>query len=75
MTHAPLAPVIAHRGASGDAPENTLSALQLAAVQGARCVEIDVPSALMACLLYTMITSCNAAPMATSALRAHSAAA
>lgn len=42
MAHAPLAPIIAHRGASGDAPENTLSAIQLAAAQGARCVEIDV---------------------------------
>ena len=41
MPHAPLAAVIAHRGASGDAPENTLSALQLAVVHGARCVEID----------------------------------
>lgn len=37
-----LAPVIAHRGASADAPENTLAALSLAAKQGARCVEIDV---------------------------------
>lgn len=37
-----LAPIIAHRGASGDAPENTLAALALAADQGARCVEIDV---------------------------------
>lgn len=42
MSHAPLARVIAHRGASGDAPENTLSALLLAAVHGASCVEIDV---------------------------------
>jgi len=40
--HAPLAPVIAHRGASGEAPENTLAALSLAADMGARCVEIDV---------------------------------
>ncbi len=37
-----LARIIAHRGASGDAPENTLAALSLAADQGARCVEIDV---------------------------------
>ncbi|MFK8079152.1 MAG: glycerophosphodiester phosphodiesterase family protein [Granulosicoccus sp.] len=42
MSHAPLARIIAHRGASADAPENTLSALQLAADQGATCVEIDV---------------------------------
>lgn len=37
-----LAPVIAHRGASADAPENTLAALNLAAEHGASCVEIDV---------------------------------
>lgn len=37
-----LAKVIAHRGASADAPENTLAALTLAVDQGARCVEIDV---------------------------------
>ncbi len=34
--------VIAHRGASGSAPENSLSALSLAADQGAKAVEIDV---------------------------------
>ena len=37
-----MAPVIAHRGASGNAPENTLAALSLAADHGANCVEIDV---------------------------------
>lgn len=37
-----LAAVIAHRGASGEAPENTVAALKLAADQGAKCVEIDV---------------------------------
>lgn len=37
-----LAPVIAHRGASADAPENTLAALRLAADQGASVVEVDV---------------------------------
>jgi len=37
-----LATVIAHRGASGEAPENTIAALTLAADQGATCVEIDV---------------------------------
>lgn len=37
-----LPAVIAHRGASGDAPENTLAAMNLAADQGASCVEIDV---------------------------------
>ncbi len=39
---AELASIIAHRGASGDAPENTLGALSLAVDQGASCVEIDV---------------------------------
>ena len=34
--------VIAHRGASADAPENTLAALELAIEQGADWVEIDV---------------------------------
>jgi glycerophosphoryl diester phosphodiesterase len=37
-----LAPVIAHRGASARAPENTLAALRLAAAEGARWVEFDV---------------------------------
>lgn len=37
-----LAPVIAHRGASGDAPENTLAALRAAASAGATWVEFDV---------------------------------
>lgn len=37
-----MAPVIAHRGAKGDAPENTLRAIQLAAEQGAEWVELDV---------------------------------
>lgn len=39
--HAPLARLVAHRGASGDAPENTLAAIRLAAAQGATAVEID----------------------------------
>ena len=34
--------VIAHRGASGDAPENTLAAFDLAIEQGADVVEVDV---------------------------------
>jgi len=37
-----LAGVIAHRGASGEAPENTIAAVSLAADQGAQSVEIDV---------------------------------
>lgn len=37
-----LAPVIAHRGASGEAPENTLAALRRAAALGAKWVEFDV---------------------------------
>jgi glycerophosphoryl diester phosphodiesterase len=34
--------ITAHRGASGEAPENTLAAIRLAAEQGAEWVEIDV---------------------------------
>src|SRR5258708_12015509 len=34
--------IIAHRGASHDAPENTLAAIQLAWQQGADAVEVDV---------------------------------
>lgn len=37
-----LANIIAHRGASGNAPENTLAAISLANELGAKCVEIDV---------------------------------
>src|SRR5215207_5091471 len=35
-------PVIAHRGASGQAPENTLPAFELAVQQGADAFELDV---------------------------------
>ncbi len=35
-------PVIAHRGASGQAPENTLPAFELAVTQGADAFELDV---------------------------------
>jgi glycerophosphoryl diester phosphodiesterase len=35
-------PVIAHRGASGHAPENTLPAFELAITQGADAIELDV---------------------------------
>lgn len=37
-----FAEIVAHRGASWDAPENTLSAIELAILQGADVVEIDV---------------------------------
>ena len=37
-----LPQVIAHRGSSGEAPENTLASLHLAGQQGAKWVEIDV---------------------------------
>ena len=37
-----MAEVIAHRGASGDAPENTLAAFDLALEQGADALELDV---------------------------------
>ena len=39
---APATEIIAHRGASNDAPENTLSALQLGWEQGADANELDV---------------------------------
>ena len=35
-------PIIAHRGASGSAPENTIAAFELALVQGADAIELDV---------------------------------
>jgi glycerophosphoryl diester phosphodiesterase len=35
-------PIIAHRGASGSAPENTLAAFRLALQQGADAIELDV---------------------------------
>lgn len=35
-------PIIAHRGASGNAPENTLAAFELAVRQGADALELDV---------------------------------
>jgi glycerophosphoryl diester phosphodiesterase len=35
-------PIIAHRGASGSAPENTLAAFNLAVRQGADAIELDV---------------------------------
>lgn len=37
-----LPKVIAHRGASGEAPENTAAAIRLAAEQGAQWAEVDV---------------------------------
>lgn len=37
-----LPAIIAHRGASGHAPENTLAAFKLAATHGATAVELDV---------------------------------
>lgn len=35
-------PIVGHRGASGDAPENTLEAFALAIEQGAEALELDV---------------------------------
>lgn len=35
-------PIIAHRGASAEAPENTLEGFQLAVEQGAEAIELDV---------------------------------
>ena len=40
--YADLPTVIAHRGASGHAPENTMAAFQHAIEQGARWIEVDV---------------------------------
>jgi len=37
-----VAEIVAHRGASWDAPENTIMAIELAILQGADTVEIDV---------------------------------
>ena len=37
-----ISPVIAHRGACGEAPENTKASIELAARQGARWAEVDV---------------------------------
>lgn len=34
--------LVAHRGASGDAPENTFAAFELAIAQGAKMIELDV---------------------------------
>lgn len=42
MKQKPMPKITAHRGASGDAPENTLAAIQLAADLGAQWIEIDV---------------------------------
>jgi glycerophosphoryl diester phosphodiesterase len=42
LTDLSIRPVIAHRGASGYAPENTLPAFELAIVQGADALELDV---------------------------------
>ena len=38
--------VIAHRGASGHAPENTLAAFRLALEMGAKAIEFDVHQTL-----------------------------
>jgi len=38
----PMPLVVAHRGASADAPENTLAAIRTAAAHGADAVEVDV---------------------------------
>lgn len=40
-----LEPIVAHRGASGTAPENTLAAIRRAAELGAHWVEVDVRQA------------------------------
>ncbi len=42
MSNPSMPRIVAHRGASGHAPENTLAAIRLAAEQGATWIEIDV---------------------------------
>jgi len=42
IVYRPRMTVVAHRGASLDAPENTLDAIRLAAEQGAGLVEVDI---------------------------------
>ena len=42
FTHLPSPVIFAHRGASAHAPENTLSAFELAREQGADAIELDV---------------------------------
>ncbi len=42
MSEITMPSIIAHRGASGNAPENTLAAIQMAADHGAKWIEIDV---------------------------------
>ena len=39
-----ITPVVAHRGASGQAPENTAAAIRLAAAQGARLLQFLIIS-------------------------------
>jgi len=41
LKNLPQAAIIAHRGASAYAPENTLSAFKLALQQGADAIELD----------------------------------
>src|SRR5512147_1683568 len=41
LSHIPNPAIIAHRGASAYAPENTLAAFDLAARQGAHAIELD----------------------------------
>ena len=45
LVHRPPAEVVAHRGASAYAPENTFAAFDLALAQGADVLELDVRSA------------------------------
>lgn len=44
--------IFAHRGASSDAPENTLPAFQMAIEQGCKAIELDVHLSRMRNLLY-----------------------
>jgi glycerophosphoryl diester phosphodiesterase len=73
--------IIAHRGASGEAPENTLAAFQLALEQGCDALELDIhlslDGRLMVCHDFTVDRTTNASgrivDIAASQLRTYDA--
>jgi glycerophosphoryl diester phosphodiesterase len=73
--------IIAHRGASGEAPENTLAAFQLALDQGCDALELDIhlslDGRLMVCHDFTVDRTTNASgrivDIAASQLRTYDA--
>jgi glycerophosphoryl diester phosphodiesterase len=68
-------PVIAHRGASGLAPENTLAALDLAVAQGADALEFDLRLASCGTPVVFHDASLDRTTNAAGPLGAHSASA